>query len=361
MMEEPKASLLAFLEKSCSEKTFPGCVLAWGAPSYGAPSILAAGLRGLTRNREPVEVDLAYDLASLTKIVSTATLLMIAIENRLLSLSTSLGDLGWAAPEELKILTVLDLLSHRSGLPSWRPYWTDASLSEKGRLKEAILRERPLFAPRGNRLYSDLNFMLLGFIIEEVFKEPLDSLFTEKIAKKLCLSATGFNPKGLKIAPTEDGPRVGGPLDFPGLKPLGPVPLARVHDDNAALLGGAAGHAGLFGTAGDLFALIADWARSYGRDEGILVGRGTLALFLAPAPSLAGPLRAAGFDVNLGSWGGARGHLGYVGGSLWWSPEADKAYVLLSNRVHPTARGSKMETFRQNLHKILATFKGRGI
>lgn len=349
-------ALWAFLNKACQEKVFPGCVFVYGRPRFRERRVIFTGLRGLTRNREAVTKDLVYDLASLTKVLSTTSLLMMAIDLGLIKLSTSLGALDWEVPDDLKAVTILDLLSHRSGLPPWRPYWADQGLAQKERLKATILRERPLFERGQGRLYSDLNFMLLGFLIEELLNDQIAELFEEKIAKKLNLSLASFNSANLKLAPTEDGPRVGGPLDYPGLKMLGPVPLGRVHDDNAALLGGAAGHAGLFSSALDVWSIIEDWAQSQAVDQGFLVSQRTILSFLSEASSQGRPPRAAGFDIGQGLLEGFRGHLGYSGGSFWWNPLHDKAYVLLCNRVHPTARGSKMDSFRAALNQNLIDF-----
>jgi CubicO group peptidase (beta-lactamase class C family) len=129
--------------------------------------------------------------------------------------------------------------------------------------------------------------------------------------------------------------------------------LGRVHDDNAALLGGAAGHAGLFGSAEEIWRIVEDWAASWTADQGTLVRRDTLRLFLKRRNDRQGTGRAAGFDLGQGLLAGARGHLSYTGCSLWWDPEKDRAFVFLSNRVHPTARGGRMDAFRRELAALL--------
>jgi CubicO group peptidase (beta-lactamase class C family) len=346
----------AWLEKAVADKVFPGCVLAHGKPSEGRVEYLWVGQRGRTRDRLPVHRDLVYDLASITKVVSTTFLMMISVQEGLIGLETGLKGLGWPVSSDRERLKVVDLLTHQSGLPAWRPYYLDQSLSEKDKLALTILNEPGQSKVGAETLYSDLNFILLGLVLEKIWGRDLGSLFAEKIADPLNLFSTGFrpSPQKLPVAPTEDGPRLGGPLDWPGVKVLGPVPLGRVHDDNAAFLGGIAGQAGLFGTAPEIWRVICDWAESLSGKRTGLVGQGVLEDFLEARPPLKGPSRAVGFDIGQnGPIEGARGHLGYTGGSLWWDPPNDRAFVLLCNRVHPTARGSKMEGFRKGLAELL--------
>jgi CubicO group peptidase (beta-lactamase class C family) len=375
------------LEDGAASGAFPGGVLVYGRPAAGQAEGFKAGFEGLTRHMVRVSADTAYDLASLTKVLATATLAMIAADRGLLALDGSLSELGLKPPEDLSALTISDLLTHQSGLPAWLPYHVDLELSDKERLIEAILTERPLF-PIGRRtLYSDLNFMLLGVILERLFGSSIAELFEGLVAAPLGLKFTGFYGGRFSPAPTEDGPRIGGPLDWPGAPVLGPVPTGRVHDDNAAALGGAAGHAGLFGTAPEVFKIIRAWAKSlkgdssetrgeaafgqgqeaaFGQDKKAAPGRGapsqkpraligqkTIESFLAVKPSQEDRGRAAGFDLGLGAMEGAVGHLGYTGGTLWWDPKKDLALVFLCNRVHPTARNSKMPQFRERLYEAL--------
>ncbi|MDR2367629.1 MAG: serine hydrolase, partial [Deltaproteobacteria bacterium] len=298
----PGDRVSAYLEAAVSGNVFPGCVLAHGSPARGEVGFLWAGHRGLSRNRVLVGPDLVYDLASMTKVLSTAFLLAIAVGEGLIGLGTEIRCLNWPVPDEIKGLRVEDLLTHQSGLPRWRPYYLDKGLANRDRLIETILRE-PKESKLGHEtLYSDLNFILLGFVLETIYGSDLKTLFAERIARPLGLRFTGFGPNPLEcpVAPTEDGPRLGGPLDWPGVKVLGPVPLGRVHDDNAAFLSGQAGHAGLFGPAGEIWRIVADWAKSLTGAPGALAPGPTMEAFLRPRSPKKGPPRAAGFDIGLG-------------------------------------------------------------
>jgi CubicO group peptidase (beta-lactamase class C family) len=144
-------------------------------------------------------------------------------------------------------------------------------------------------------------------------------------------------------------------LDYPGAPILGPVPLGRVHDDNAAGLNGTAGHAGLFGSALDLWQIVTHWAGVWGGTEG-LFDKKTLETFLTPRPAPEGALRALGFDMGTGPWVGFFGHWGYTGSGLFWDPQKDQAAVFLTNRVHPTARNRKILHFRPKMATILRSF-----
>jgi CubicO group peptidase (beta-lactamase class C family) len=391
------------LDRAASEGVFPGGVLVHGRPAGDPPPAglperpdgpvrtLWTGLKGLTRCRVPVGPDTVYDLASLTKVVATTTLMMISVDRGLIGLSTPVTDLidrlgldggrlgpdggrpgldggrlgpdggpdqapdggRWRLPGDWRRLTALDLLAHRSGLPAWRPYHLMDRPLDAPRLASAILGERPLFGAGERTLYGDPNFILLGLWLEAVWGAPLAGLFRDLVAKPLGLERTGFNPPGSDQAPTEDGHRIGGPLDWPGAPILGPVPAGRVHDDNAAAMGGAAGHAGLFGTAPEIWMVLRDWALAWAGRPGALAGTSVVREFATLRPARTGPGRAAGFDAGQGVLAGALGHLGYTGGCLWWDPARDKGFVFLCNRVHPTARGSKIAGFRQALAETL--------
>lgn len=283
-----------------------------------------------------------------------ATTFLIAkfVDQGLVDLFTPIGDLGF--PGTIGDLTLADLLAHRSGLPAWRPYYLlspDPDLATSYRL---ALSQEPLVAKIGERtIYSDLNFLILGFLAQDIGLGPLDEVFAKTVADPNGLKTLGFRPQWGPLAPTEDGPRVGGPLTYPGLPTLGSVPLGRVHDDNALALGGVAGQAGLFGDAGSVFALIAHLAGVFAGRPG-LISKKTLALFLEPQPVAQGPpTRALGFALGEGPLTGYYGHYGYTGCDFWWHPQKDWAFALLTNRVQPTATNQKIASFRRALAALL--------
>ncbi|UQZ87708.1 hypothetical protein C4J81_00130 [Deltaproteobacteria bacterium Smac51] len=349
----------AALEEGVRSGLFPGAVSFWGRPE-DEPARAAAGLLGRSRDLRPVTESTIYDLASVTKILSTTSLAMILEARGLMDLQCPVpqGPLKKAAvwPSHWRTITPAHLLSHQSGLIPWLPLYrlTDSSLSlEKKRAAalQAIAQSRPEADPGRKTIYSDLNFILLGFLLESISGEPISRLFQREIARPLNLATAAFCPVNGDIAPTEDGFRCGGPIGHPDALWRGPVPLGRVHDDNAAWLGGAAGHAGLFSAAGDIWAIVRDWGRA--RD-----GRGTVFSknineFIKLRPDADGGGRALGFDLKAPDGtiftSGTVGHLGYTGPSLWWDVEKDFAWLVLCNRVHPTARCGGIIEFRRRL------------
>jgi len=345
----------ALMNRGLAAGAFPGAVARWGRPGVWVRTV-AAGRRGLSRNREAVTADLVYDLASLTKILATTALALIFFSRGRLDLDQPLagGPLGpGPAPggpgADWRRLTPRHLLAHQSGLRPWRPFYGlggSGAAERRALALEALRAENPVAGPGEITLYSDLNFLLLGFLLEELGGAALDVLFKREVAGPLGLARTGFRPgPGAALAPTEDGFRYGGPVGHPEADLMGPTPLGRVHDDNAAWLGGVAGHAGLFGPAAEAWAIAADWVRAWRGGRGLVFDRPALAEFLRPVPDRAGLGRPLGFNRRglVSALAGsdwpetAVGHQGYTGPALWWAPDRDFLWLFLTNRVHPRA------------------------
>ncbi|MDR2349235.1 MAG: beta-lactamase family protein [Deltaproteobacteria bacterium] len=346
---------------------FPGGVIALGKPAVGSSLTFPFGFLGKTRNVREVTADSSYDLASVTKIVATTFMVALSVAEKRLKITDPLGDLGFEGPDEVLSLTLEDLLTHRSGLPPWKPVYLaggEDPAERRAAVEKLVLNRRLLFKPGTRTLYSDLGFMLLGFVLEKIWGIPLGTLFDELVAKPLSLVSAVYGPRSpagpgglcplkaypFEIAPTEDGFRVGGPLTLPGVPIFGPAPSGRVHDDNAAFLSGAAGHAGLFSNAGDLFKILVFWSKAL-KNEVPSLPSAVLSDFMTPRATAEDPGRALGFDVfpRPGGGGILLGHLGYTGCSVHFDPKEDEALILLSNRVHPTARGSRMDGARASL------------
>src|SRR4051812_25508435 len=225
----------------------------------------AAGSRSLEPERSPMREDTIFDLASLTKPLATALAMMVMVKERKIALDDRVSRFFHNFGVHGKThVTFRHLLAHTSGLPAWRPYCKDiirieregrinftASHGAKDFVYEAIQREKPEAAPGAKTVYSDLGFMLLGAAIEEVSGMSLDRYCHEKIYKPLGLRTTSFidlsllrtrrlEPIAEMIAPTERCPW------------RKRVLCGEVHDDNAYAMGGVAGHAGLFSSAGEV-------------------------------------------------------------------------------------------------------------
>ena len=268
-----------------------------------------------------------YDLASLTKVIGTTTAAMILFDEGKLVLDEKVTHYlpGFGGGEK-DLVTVRELLEHRSGLPAGRDLWRHAHSPEEAR---QLVLDTPLeYHPGHGQVYSDLGADILGWVVEAAAGMPLDRFLADRVFTPLGMHDTGFRPSDslvYRIAPTEVSPPRGYPV------------RGEVHDENAFALGGVAGHAGLFGTASDL-AVFAQMMLNGGTYDGVrIVGDSTVHLFTARA---AGD-RALGWEVadgthGAGSYlsGSAYGHTGFTGTSIWIDPDRQMFVILLTNRVH---------------------------
>jgi CubicO group peptidase (beta-lactamase class C family) len=310
------------IERAIRERVTPGAVIEVG---YADAVAWRAAFGHLTYapDAPAVAEGTIYDLASLTKVIATTSIAMRFVDHGVISLDTA----PWRS-----------LLDHSSGLPAHVPLYKQF----KGRAEFLnAIRRTKLEHERGEvAVYSDLGFMLLGFMLEFAADATLDELFAP-IATEL--GNIGFNPAAAlkaRIAPTENDAWRGRLLQ------------GEVHDENAFALGGVAGHAGLFGTAesvGNFGRAVLDTFR---RDTW-LAKRSTLETF-ATRSAVPGSSRALGWDTMLttSSCGTlmsprAIGHTGFTGTSVWIDPEKDLYVALLTNRVHPTREGSGIQELRR--------------
>jgi uncharacterized protein YbbC (DUF1343 family)/CubicO group peptidase (beta-lactamase class C family) len=323
------------VEQAIARKHLPGAVvlvLHRGQVVYRK----AFGQRAKEPSAETMTVDTVFDLASVTKPVATATSVMLLVEQGKLRLTDPVARHlpAFAAKGKDKI-TVEHLLLHTSGLIADNP----VADYKDGRAKalERIWQLEPLAAPGERFLYSDVNYILLGELVERLAGVPLDEFAKKNVFTPLGLTATGFKPdKALRAraAPTEKA----GDHWLRG----------EVHDPRSRLLGGVAGHAGLFSTADDL----AVFARML-LDGGVYRGKRILSArtveWMTAARPVPGGLRAYGWDVrtrfssNRGELfpsGRSFGHTGFTGTSLWLDPDSATAVIFLSNRVHPDGKGN---------------------
>lgn len=290
-----------------------------------------------------------FDLASLTKVIVTTTLAMRHVDAGRLGLADPVGHLipEWRGSDRESV-TIRDLLAHCSGLTAWLPLFRDHSGRRDYQHSIATL---PLeYQPRTQSVYSDLGFILLGFILEDVGGRPFAEQGADLI-RELDLEPLTFRPPASwrpRAAPTE--------LD----SWRGRLLVGEVHDENCWALGGAAGHAGLFGSASAVGKFAQRMLQSLKESEGRgIANLRTLRQFLAktevPASS-----RALGWDTMLATSScGARmsaeafGHTGFTGTSLWIDPLRDAYVVLLTNRVHPSRKNETIRAIRPVLHDAI--------
>jgi len=345
---------------------FSGGCISFSRPDKGARRRchFSYGTTGAVADEKEVEKKTFFDLASLTKPLVTTLSAAVLIEEGILHLDDKISGLkGWQVAEDKKEIEIMHLLSHSSGLPAHRPYYEKLyamdQVVKKRALKKWILAEKLCFSPGTDMLYSDLGFILLGFLIEEKTGETLDAFWEKKIASPLKLRKELFFPKRGSFntrhcVATE--------------KCLwsGQMLCGEVHDDNCRAMGGVAGHAGLFGTAPAVLALCEHLIEQVkGRKEHPSYSSDVLRILLKKAGGLDRP---CGFDVpteGISSSGRffsseSRGHLGFTGTSFWIDFTRETAVVLLTNRVHMGNGMEGIREFRPLLHDLImkAVVKG---
>lgn len=358
------ATLDDFLAGHVAAGTFPGAsyLVAEG------DRVVAEGAVGdAVREPESIGATTAtlYDLASLTKPLATALCAVRLAARGRVRLEDRLGKHlpGWRAGDARDGITLLDLLTHRSGLAAWDPLYVHAR-DTAGRIAR-VLALPPASAPLAGVTYSCPNYLLLGFALESAAGAGLARLFDDLVRRPLGDPEIVYVPPATlrpRTAATERGNarerELAGPAgaDYNAWR-TGMI-WGEVHDNNAYTLGGAAGNAGLFGTARG----VAVVARACLPGGGGLLSeeeRGLLAHDFTPG---LGQSRSVGFQIarTPGSAAGpglpesAFGHTGFTGTSLWLDPHARRILVLLTNRVHPVFRDDDMNAVRREFHRLAA-------
>lgn len=355
-----------FIQRSIVSGAFPGCrILASknGVVFYNE----SFGYYEYDKKKR-VEKNTIYDVASVTKVLSTTLAVMHLYETGKLNLDKTLGDyLSWTKGTDKAGLKIRNLLLHQAGLKSWIPFYKE-TLDENGQLRTDLYAAKPtgifttqvakdlyirsdytdtiwsriLNSPlenKGRYVYSDLDYYFLAAVVQQITGKRIDAYVDEQFYKPMGLKYTTYNPlkkfKESDIAPTEEDK-------------LFRKQLLRgyVHDQGAALLGGVAGHAGIFSTADDvaaIFQMLLNKGSYYGRKY---FNKETVDYFTAYSSAIS--RRALGFDKptadkdDAGPAGNrvsgyAFGHQGFTGTCVWADPATGVVFVFLSNRVNPSA------------------------
>lgn len=337
------ARAFAILEEAVASHAFPGAAVA--VTSRGETVALKAVGRFIYDAASPqVEPATIYDIASVTKVVATTTVAMILYDQGTLDLNAKVVDFfpEFGTEPAKYSVTIRMVLAHSSGLPAYE------KLFERARSREEIIRlalEMPLANPPLARAeYSDIGFIILGEILSKLARKPLDRFCAEQIFKPLRMSFTGYRlPEQWRphIVPTVDN-------DFRGR-----VIQGEVHDENAWVMGGVSGHAGVFSNVNDL----SQFALCMLRLGSPIVKASTLNLFTRRETMPEGTSRALGWDTpsspsQSGQYFSARsfGHLGYTGTSLWCDPVRQLSVTLLTNRVWPDRSSQAIKHVRPKFH-----------
>ncbi|HSR14661.1 MAG TPA: serine hydrolase domain-containing protein [Gemmatimonadales bacterium] len=315
------------VQQGIAKRTYPGAVLVVGR----SDTVLYEKGYGRTawssRSTRPDPETTLWDLASLTKVVATASATMVLVDRGELEIDAPVDRYlpEFAGPGKDRV-TLRMLLDHTSGLRPWAPLYRQA---DRDGALAALFGEPLRREPGGAAQYSDLNAILLGLAVERAAGEPLDELANRAVFGPLGMSATHFRP-----TPAERSKAA--PSRLAGRSPVAGI----VNDDNARRLGGVAGHAGLFSTGADLARFAQAWLRSLTRGSNGWVSPEVVRLFSERSP--VSGTRALGWDTpdtaTTTSFGALAhrnvlGHTGWTGTSLWIDPAQDLFVVLLTNRT----------------------------
>ena len=340
-----RAAIDAVLRQGVTEGVYPGAALLVAQ----GEAVLYSGVAGeaaVVPYRRPLTLHMHWDIASLTKPVAIATILLRLVETEGLDLHQT---------RVAGRFSLWELLHHTSGLPAWvalKAVLSPEHLAGDETALRAAVTEGILASgsssPLARTCYSDLGFILIGFWLEDHLGARLDRLFDAWVAQPLGLSHTGYRPlaRGIaseQIVATQQSPR------------RGQVQVGEVDDDNAALLGGVAGHAGLFSTVEDVHLWLNDIRLSL-QGKGSLFKRETLRPLLETRPPF-GRFHL-GFDTPsaIGSQAGTHfspqtiGHLGFTGCSFWLDLKTGWEVIFFTNRVHPDPANDAIKRFRPYLH-----------
>jgi beta-N-acetylhexosaminidase len=349
MNPDALARLDRLIEAAIADSVSPGVALAVGRGDQ------IVRLRGYGRldwdpSSAPVTPASIYDLASLTKVVATTSAIFLLEGSGALDLDDPVVRYlpGWDGGASLKAqVTIRDLLLHRGGLPPFERYFV--THPDGAGIREAVYALALSRAPGDSTVYSDIGFKTLGWVVEAVSGESLDAFLESRVFLPLGMADTGFTPLQRdptllpRIAPTEVA------------EGRGHV-RGEVHDENAWVLGGVAGHAGLFSSAEDLARLTRELA---GAGDGVRFPRDRFASYTRRADEASS--RALGWDTPSGRSSAGDyfsmssfGHTGFTGTSIWIDPELDVWVVLLTNRVNPSRENARHIPFRRTVHDGVA-------
>jgi len=336
-----------------ADRVFPAAVAEAG-DSRGVLWREAFGAHTFHDAGRPAHERTIFDLASLAKPIATTSIVMRLAADAMLDLREPVATFfrEWRG-EDREPATVLDLLEHAAGLAA---RLVDPPPNGRREFEHEICTMRLEYAVRAKAVYSDLGFILLGFIAADRGRRSLDALFNAVI------DGLGLDRSLSFGVPDSERDRTAPTMPLVEDLRRGRALVGEVHDNYAAALGGVAGHAGLFGTAGGVGAFARIALRGARGDETVPIPLSPALIARATRKSaVPGSSRALGWDTMLptSSCGtrmseAAFGHVGFTGTSVWIDPARDRYYVLLTNRVCGGGTTEAMRTVRRTFHDALA-------
>ena len=333
------------IQRGISERIFPGAV-AYIVEGRNLSYFEAFGHRMIKPEIKPMQHDTIFDLASLTKPIVTATLIMRLAKAGWLDIHAPIQRYlhEFANPQ----VTLLHLLTHTSGLPAWGALYLETESRDQ---VVSYLSQMPLEYPMGEKvLYSCLGYILLGKFIEQLVGKSLDTLAQEQIFQPFEMFSTRYNPPSAWVdlcAATEDSNSFEKRMvNYQRYDWREGVIVGEVHDENAHFLGGVSGNAGLFSTAADVgkfCQMLIDGGNS------VLVGESIIQMATVHTKGL-NESRGIGWIVLDD---GSLYHTGFTGTSIRVNLERKTFAILLTNRVHPDASHSGILDFRDKFHQLV--------
>lgn len=340
------SNISALLQASIDKGDFPSAVY---LIAESGRAVFAGALGKAVREPQyhPATLDTIYDLASLTKPLLTGLLCALVVEQGQLKLDAPIAQyLREFARSDKNRITIRQLLTHTSGLPAWRPLYLLADGRSEATL-EVIAAQPLVYMPGEKVVYSDLGFIVLGLLLQELTGHKLTDLAHDLIINRLNLTRTFFNPdQALQtgVAACETGNQYERDMcerefsDRSYSHWRTDLIWGQVHDGNAHFLGGAAGHAGLFSTAADVFSLANQFVSTLSE----LLVPTTCELFRQNMTPGLNEARSFAWQLaeTLESTAGpalprdAFGHTGFTGTSCWIDAPQERVFVLLTNRTH---------------------------
>jgi CubicO group peptidase (beta-lactamase class C family) len=343
-MDEGAREVAALVDAVVADGAIPGAVAVTGVGPDGPTRTHIAGVTAT--GGEPVDATTLFDLASLTKVLATVPVVLrlaelgeLGVDDPVARFLPEVGHGGAAKAE----VTLRHLLTHTGGLPAGRRYYLEAD--DPAEIRRRV-RAEPLVAPPGTVMcYSDVGFILLGDVIEAAGGAPLDQLAAELIHRPLGLTAR-FRP---------DTPEVCAATE---VRSDGVAKRGVVHDENAEALGGVAGHAGLFATAGD----VASFVRAWLAEESPVLSAASRTEALKCHTTALSARRGLGWVLRGDTWdhmgtawpATGAGHTGFTGTSVGLDPVSGLWVVLLTNAVHVGRQNRAVIALRRAVHDAVA-------
>ncbi|WP_179130851.1 serine hydrolase domain-containing protein [Candidatus Entotheonella palauensis] len=346
-----------YLKQTIADGLVPGAVICVG---HGGQLVWhqAYGAAATTPAWRPMHIDTIFDIASLTKVIATTSLVLCAYHEGICHLDDRLNRFDWGTslPPALGEITLRQLTTHTGGFQAWCPLYETLLPTSPDAVPHILAQ--PLAYPPGTQVrYSDLGFILLGCLLERQYGQPLSSLFLDKVAQPLGLGPIAYRPRH-GPSPLPDPPSAYAATEACDWR--GRVLVGEVHDENAWAMGGVAGHAGLFATAKAVWQFAQALLDTAAGHQSWLPPE-LLRQSWQRQPWPAGSTRAVGWDTPsaVGSTAGeyfsphSIGHLGFTGTSLWIDPDRDVIVVLCTNRVHPSREATGIRRLRPEVHNLV--------